>query len=577
MERMKICVVGAGPSGLTTIKQLRDEGHDVTCFEKSQSVGGIWFRHYNDADEMKVYDGLLLTISMKLMGFSDFMVQDRKFADNVGYLRYLEAYADTFQLHESIQLGSTVTGIAKAGQDWVVTVTSAGATAEHRFEALAICTGPFHNPNMSVPYLANFEGEIVHSSRYRNNRRFQGKKVLVVGLAESGADVVREISDVAAECTLSVRSRSFLVPRLFHGRYSTDEYTFRALHYEIYLRATDEPFPFKAIFEDEAVSKSAFIAGTVKHGKAFVGAGHTSRAAKVDPPAGATNNLGDPLYPLKLDLCTENTQEHLDFINEWNRKSHLGEGNWTPKVIFCKNVSFVSNIVKGKLGVTDSAITDIRARTVHFADGTAREVDTIVLCTGFVNDFSLLGDIKVKDNNVRNLYKHSIHPDYGGRLAFMGFVRPFNGGIPICAEMQARYFALLCSGKLQLPVDLEQAIAREKKWEEQFSVHSPRHFESIPSQVLFLDSIAREIGCLPTCSNLLDDPELLVKLWFHSFNQACYRLVGPHSMPEVARKQVMSEELPGRQASLISFLSDLTGLPSRIHPKDTAYTLEPQP
>ena len=31
---MKVCVIGTGPAGLTTIKQLRDEGHEVTCFEK---------------------------------------------------------------------------------------------------------------------------------------------------------------------------------------------------------------------------------------------------------------------------------------------------------------------------------------------------------------------------------------------------------------------------------------------------------------------------------------------------------------------------------------------------------------
>jgi len=36
-----VCVVGAGPSGLTTIKQLLDEGHQVTCFEKQDDIGGI--------------------------------------------------------------------------------------------------------------------------------------------------------------------------------------------------------------------------------------------------------------------------------------------------------------------------------------------------------------------------------------------------------------------------------------------------------------------------------------------------------------------------------------------------------
>ncbi len=70
---MKVCVVGAGPCGLTTIKQLLDEGHEVVCFEKNPDVGGIWLRDADGADaaQMKAYDTLMLTISMKLMAYSD--------------------------------------------------------------------------------------------------------------------------------------------------------------------------------------------------------------------------------------------------------------------------------------------------------------------------------------------------------------------------------------------------------------------------------------------------------------------------------------------------------------------------
>jgi dimethylaniline monooxygenase (N-oxide forming) len=91
---MKVCIIGTGPSGLTTIKQLLDEGHDVTCFEKNDDIGGIWFRNADDSDQMKVFDSLILTISMKLMSYSDFMVKDRVFYTHKKYLRYLNDYAD---------------------------------------------------------------------------------------------------------------------------------------------------------------------------------------------------------------------------------------------------------------------------------------------------------------------------------------------------------------------------------------------------------------------------------------------------------------------------------------------------
>lgn len=41
-EKKRVCVVGAGPCGLTTIKQLLDEGHEVVCFDKNPDLGGIW-------------------------------------------------------------------------------------------------------------------------------------------------------------------------------------------------------------------------------------------------------------------------------------------------------------------------------------------------------------------------------------------------------------------------------------------------------------------------------------------------------------------------------------------------------
>ena len=74
---MNVCVIGAGPSGLTTVKQLLDEGHTVQCYERSSDVGGIWNRAAApeaDAADMKGFDNLILTISIRLMSYSDFMV-----------------------------------------------------------------------------------------------------------------------------------------------------------------------------------------------------------------------------------------------------------------------------------------------------------------------------------------------------------------------------------------------------------------------------------------------------------------------------------------------------------------------
>lgn len=566
---MKICVVGAGPAGLTTIKQLLDEGHEVVCFERQARVGGLWYRHEDDGGEIKAYDDLVLTISMKLMSFSDYMYRgDRKFETHRGYWAYLQAYATKFDLERHIRFNCTAKRVRKEGDAWFVTVETDGVSKEQEFGAVALCSGPFRVPNTDAAHLDKFAGEVIHSSRYRNNVRFRSKRVLVLGLAESGADLLREISDVSAKCTLAVRSHTFLIPRVVNGKHATDNLTVRAHHYEMYLRASKVPFPMRAIFEDEQCTSERFLELSRLYGMMFL-AQHAVRSNVDDrasaPPSGL-NPIGGPLQPPHLDIDTELTQEAVDFINDWNRKSHGGESTYSPSIIFCKNVSFVPNVLKGKIRVNDHGIADIQGNTVRFQNGEVDEFDTIVLCTGFRIDFSILENVSIPEDNVRNLYKHAFHPDHGGRLAVIGVVRPFTGGIPICAEMQARYLARLCSGRLHLPTDVDARIAKDKEWEETWTRYSPRCFDAIPSQIFFCDSIATEIGCLPTATDLVEDPDLFVKLWFHTFNQAAYRLVGPHAMPDEARRELMAIELPTGDIGFVAALLMLSASPRGEHP-----------
>jgi dimethylaniline monooxygenase (N-oxide forming) len=574
---MRVCVIGAGPSGLTTVKQLLDEGHDVVCFEQNQHIGGIWYRHDNDGGEMKAYDNLVLTISAKLMAFSDHMPEGKRlFFTREQYLSYLESYADRYRLRERIQCGTTVTGVHKLSDGtWRVATMSNGGPAEDVFGAVAVCSGPFQTANTDVAGLGDFTGEVIHSSAFRNADAFRGRRVLVIGLAESGADALRQISDVAGQCTLSIRSYSFLLPRLFSGKYSTDATSARSHHYEMFVRATDNRFAMRAIFGDNFVERLAFSVATklcgalTVAGRMLAGAVGLASSAR-DAGSAQLNNLGEPMLPLKLDLSTDWSEENMEAIDEWNRRSHNYEGNWSPRIIFCKNVSFIPNIVNGRIAVNESGIERIAGREVHFKDGTKREFDTIVLCTGFRKDFSRLGSaLSVQDNNVRNLYKHAFYPEHDGRLALIGYVRPFSGGIPICAEMQARYFALLCSNKLKLPSNLGAVIQKEKHWEERSTALSPSHTESIPAQSFFLDSIAKEIGCLMSLWDLMLNPRLLVRHWFYPFNQACYRLVGPHAMRDPALHELMNDE-PGPMGSNagILFLAAFSLLPRFMHPRN---------
>src|SRR5262249_49924360 len=159
------------------IKQLLDEGHSVFCFDKNDNIGGIWYRNADsgvDANEMKVFDSLILTISMKLMAYSDFLIGDRVFYTHKQYYKYLEAYADKYGLQHCIKLRSVVNEVRKNEDgSWTVIETMGMRSEAHQFDAVAVCCGPFQMPNLeSVIDIDKFSGEVVHSFTYRNNAKF---------------------------------------------------------------------------------------------------------------------------------------------------------------------------------------------------------------------------------------------------------------------------------------------------------------------------------------------------------------------------------------------------------------------
>ncbi len=570
----RVCVIGSGPTGLTAIKQLKDEGHDVVCYDRGKAVGGIWSQE-NAGEQgqwMAVYDSLVLTVSMRLMSFSDYMVEPgRVYYTHRQYRRYLEAYAERFGLYAHIQHDAEVQHVERNEDgSWTVRAIVEGEERSDRFDAIALCTGPFQSPNKDVRGLEHFTGEVVHTQEYRSPERFRGKRVLVVGLAESGADVLREISEVAESCTLGIQSYTYLLPRLFDGKWSTDHATTRADHWEMYVRSTGHAFPMLSVFGDTKRERRLFAAAARVLGTAAALEHKAKALLRKEEPEPELNRMGEPFYPLKLDIGCEFSEDNVNAIMEWNRRSHHFNSSYAKRKILCKNVSFIPNLVNGKIQLNDSGIASMKGQDVHFNNGEWGQYDAIVLCTGFKLENGQLGaDTAVPGGNVRNLYKHMINPRHEGTLAHLGYIRPLSGGNPVVAEMQARYFAQICSGKVALPDDVHRRIEEEKGWETRFTCYSPKANNATPSQAFYMDALAREIGCVMTAKELLKNPKLLVRHWFYPLNQACYRLVGPHATPEAMEEfESDSAEGPVAGPETILKLIKLSLMPPGMHPEN---------
>jgi dimethylaniline monooxygenase (N-oxide forming) len=186
-------------------------------------------------------------------------------------------------------------------------------------------------------------------------------------------------------------------------------------------------------------------------------------------------------------------------------------------------------------------VAELRRDGVVFADGTEFACDTIVCCTGFSPEFAFLQEhepeLARRGRDARSLYARMLVPELGTSIAWVGLVRPPVGGVPACAEMQARYLALLVSGEKALP-SLEEMRgdvrlhAELDRW--QFG-HDAERLPTMADLFRFMESTAHEIGCRPPLGRLfLRDPRTALKVAFGPLSAAQYRLAGPGADPATA-------------------------------------------
>jgi len=216
----QICVIGAGPCGLTTIKNLRAAGfRHVTCFDEGEQIGGNWV-FSEQQDRPSVYECTHIISSKKLSQFEDFPMPDDfpDFPSHRQIVAYFEDYATAFGLRPHIRLKTHVERAVR-GDDgrWSMRWSSQDQSGSDVFDYLFVCSG--HHREPYVPeYPGTFSGTMMHSGTYRRAEPLRGQRVLVVGGGNSACDIAVDISRVARTTCISMRHGVYIVPKLLFGQ-----------------------------------------------------------------------------------------------------------------------------------------------------------------------------------------------------------------------------------------------------------------------------------------------------------------------------------------------------------------------
>ncbi len=216
----RICVIGAGPCGLTALTNVLQAGcHSVVCYEENSGIGGNW-AYTDDPHRISVHECSHVISSRRMSSFDDFpMPKDYPdFPSHRQVLAYFTDYARAFQLAPHIRLGSHVERCTLDGDGrWTVRVIANGETRAERFDSLLVCSG--HHREAFVPaYPGTFTGKIIHSSTYKRPDPFRGQRVLVVGAGNSAADIAVDVARLASRAALSLREGTYFFPKLMLGQ-----------------------------------------------------------------------------------------------------------------------------------------------------------------------------------------------------------------------------------------------------------------------------------------------------------------------------------------------------------------------
>ncbi|MFL1486295.1 flavin-containing monooxygenase [Marinobacter sp. LN3S78] len=212
-RKRKVAVVGMGPSGIATLKNLRDRGIECVGYESHSEIGGIWNR---ENPKSSAYRNTHTITSKEVTAFKDLPLNRDLpvYPRHDQILDYLQQYVERYGLRKFIRFNHSVEKTEKLNNGWKVH-TSVGTS--DTYTDLVIANG--HNWHPRYPDLnGKFDGKVIHARDYEDAKCMSDKRVLVIGGGNSACDIAVECSQLAEKTDMSMRRRYNFYPKFILGK-----------------------------------------------------------------------------------------------------------------------------------------------------------------------------------------------------------------------------------------------------------------------------------------------------------------------------------------------------------------------
>jgi cation diffusion facilitator CzcD-associated flavoprotein CzcO len=331
-----IAIIGAGMSGIAAVVKLRRAGYtDLTVYEKADRVGGTWRENR--------YPGLSCDVPSYWYSFTFAPNPDwsHRFSYGPEIQAYMERVAERFGVADVVHFDTPVTALTWEAPRWRLTT----ATGEERmFDLVVSATGVLHHPVLpDIPGLESFEGHAFHSARWDPSVDLAGKRVGVVGTGSTAAQIVGAIAAQVDRLEVFQRTPQWMAP-LPQKTYSRGWKRFLRLF----------PFVLPLLYHFYYQIMARWVGGAV---------------------------LGDERAHRRVaEACRKNLERNVS-DPELRRKLTPEYEAACKRLVICSD--FYPAISRENAELVTEAIDHIDAAGVVTADGRRRDLDVLVLATGF--------------------------------------------------------------------------------------------------------------------------------------------------------------------------------------------------